>query len=326
MKIYITLLFLVILGIHTGTSNKTPVNPCTKTTSATLMMFDEFCDTCGCSGNGGSMGFGTGLNNNFIGLRYIAQRYQSRDGIFANSPWIDEHFNTLQLWTQIPVGERFIINAVLPYQFHSREFADNTEQSINGMGDATILGFYQILKQTPDSIISIKPRHTLQLGGGVKMPTGKFDEANLEGSVNPSFQLGTGSWDYLLAANYGITHRNWGLSVMANYTIKSKNDKEYRFGNQFNYALNTYKTYYFGTNFALTPQLGVGGEYFDKNKAYGLAVSDTGGNAFFGKLGAELNYNQYALGVSTMLPIAQDLNNGKVEVKNRFSVYLNINI
>lgn len=326
MKTYTLIAFLWITGIQSATPNEMPTKPCPQTTSATLMMYDEFCDTCGCSGNGGSMGFGTGLNNNFIGLRYIYQNYQSRDGIFANSPWIDEHFNTLQLWTQIPLGERFIVNAVLPYQFHSREFADNTEQNIDGMGDATVLGFYQILKQTPDSIISIKPQHTLQLGGGVKIPTGKFDEANLEGSVNPSFQLGTGSWDYLLAANYGITHRNWGLSVMANYTIKSKNDKEYRFGNQFNYALNTYKTYYFGTNFALTPQLGIGGEYFDKNEEYGLEVADTGGSAFFGKLGAEVNYNQYALGVSTMLPITQDLNNGKVEVKSRFSVYFNINI
>jgi len=305
--------------------NIVPDDPVTTISSATFL-YDDFCDTCGCSGNGGSMGFGTGLNNNFIGLRYIAQRYRSRDGIFANSPWIDENFNTVQLWTQLPIGKRFMVNAVMPYQFHSREFSDDTEQNINGLGDATILGFYQILKQTPDSIISIKPQHTLQLGGGLKIPTGRFDEENLEGSVNPSFQLGTGSWDYLLAANYGVTHRNWGLSLMANYTLKSKNDKEYRFGNQFNYALNTYKTYYFGNDFALTPQFGLGGELFEKNEEYGLVVHDTGGNAFFGKAGVEINYRTLALGASTMLPIAQDLNGGKVEVKNRFSVYLNINI
>lgn len=31
-------------------------------------------------------------------------------------------------------------------------------------------------------------------------------------------------------------------------------------------------------------------------------------------------------GVSIMLPISQNLNNGKVEIKNRLSVYVNINI
>jgi hypothetical protein len=33
------------------------------------------------------------------------------------------------------------------------------------------------------------------------MPTGKFEEANNLGTVNQSFQLGTGSWDYLLLPN-----------------------------------------------------------------------------------------------------------------------------
>lgn len=326
MKTYILSILILILGISALQGNTMPKPPCPATNLAALMLYDDFCDTCGCSGNGGSMGFGTGLNNNFIGLRYIAQKYRSRDGIFANSPWIDENFNTVQLWTQLPLGKRFIINAVLPYQFHTRTFSDDSEQHINGLGDATVLGFYQVLKQTPDSIISIKPKHTLQLGGGIKVPTGTFDEENLEGSVNPSFQLGTGSWDFLVGANYGMNYRNWGLSLMANYTIKTENDKEYRFGNQLNYALNAYKTYYFGNDFALTPQLGIGGEHFGENEEFGLTVNDTGGNAFFGKGGIEVNYRTYALGVSTMLPISQNLNNGKVEVKNRLSVYVNINI
>ena len=93
------------------------------------------------------------------------------------------------------------------------------------MGDATVLAFYNVLRQTPDSLISIKPEHALQIGGGVKLPTGRFDAANIEGSVNLGFQVGTGSWDYILAANYGVTHRNWGLSVILNYTVKTENRK-----------------------------------------------------------------------------------------------------
>lgn len=147
MKNYIITLILFTC-IFSMRGNVVPDNPGTSISSATLLYYD-FCDTCGCSGNGGSMGFGTGLNNNFIGLRYITQRYSSRDGIFANSPWINENFNTVQLWTRLPIGKRFMVNVVLPYQFHSREFVDNTEQNINGLGDATVLGFYQILKQTP---------------------------------------------------------------------------------------------------------------------------------------------------------------------------------
>jgi hypothetical protein len=43
------------------------------------MAFD--CDACGCSASGGSMGFSSMLNSNFIGIRYFNQSYSSRDGI-----------------------------------------------------------------------------------------------------------------------------------------------------------------------------------------------------------------------------------------------------
>ena len=288
--------------------------------------FEYFCDTCGCGGNGGSMGFGTGLNNNFVGLRYIGQKYRSRDGIFDNSPWINENFNTVQAWGIFPVGKRVLINALLPYHFHNRTFADNTEQTITGVGDATVLAYYNVLRQTPDSIISIKPEHVFQIGVGVKLPTGSFDAANIEGSVNPSFQLGTGSWDYILAANYGVTHRNWGLSALLNYTIKTENSKNYLFGNQWNVAVNTYKTFYVSPSVSLTPQFGLGAEFFEENREFNLTVPDTRGDVYFARFGLETNYNRYALGISSMIPISQNLNEGKVEVKNRVSLYLNINI
>jgi hypothetical protein len=49
----------------------------------------------------------------------ILKSYSSRDGIFANSPWIDENFNTgFGLKSQLP--EKFIA-ALIPYHFHNRE-------------------------------------------------------------------------------------------------------------------------------------------------------------------------------------------------------------
>ncbi|WBU90281.1 transporter family protein [Cellulophaga omnivescoria] len=302
-----------------------PTDSLQTATAVKHYVFDDFCDTCGCSGNGGSMGFGTGLDTNFAGVRYISQSYRSRDGIFNNSPWIDENFNTLQAWGRVPVGKHFLVNAIVPYHFHNREFANKSSQNINGLGDITLLGFYKILAKQ-DSIMVVGPQHSLQVGGGVKMPTGSFNRANNTGSVNTSFQLGTGSWDYVTAVNYGLTHNNWGMSAMVNYTFKTKNSEDYQFGNQLNYGINTYKTYYLSPDFALTPALGVSGENYDEDESYGLSVLNTGGDVLFGKLSVEASYKTYSLGVTTMLPIDQDLNNGKVEVKNRISLYLNVNI
>ncbi|ADV50437.1 transporter [Cellulophaga sp. E16_2] len=285
----------------------------------------DFCDTCGCGSSGGSMGYGTGLNTNFIGVRYIGQQYRSRDGIFNDSPWVDENFNTMQLWGNFPVSKRTVVNVIVPYQFHSRNFIDGTSQNISGLGDASILAMYNLLKVKSDSIVSIKPEHYVQIGGGIKMPTGAFDKENNEDSVNPSFQLGTGSWDYVVAANYGFNYRNWGISTLVNYAMKTENPKQYQFGNQFNYALNAFKTYYIANNFSMTPILGIAGEVFETNKEYGADVANTKGDLFMGKVSLEASYSRYALGVVSMLPITQNLNNNKVELKNRLSIYLNVN-
>ncbi|WP_340158598.1 hypothetical protein [uncultured Maribacter sp.] len=69
-----------------------------------------------------------------------------------------------------------------------------------------------------------------------------------------------------------------------------------------------------------------GRRVFVENEEFGFTFPDTGGNLYFARVGVELNYNRYALGFSSMLPISQNLNEGKVEVKNRVSLYLNINI
>ncbi len=286
----------------------------------------DFCDTCGCGSSGGSMGYGTGLNNNFLGLRYIGQQYRSRDGIFADSPWIDERFNTVQLWGNFPIAERILLNVMVPYQFHQRTLPDGTDQDIRGLGDMSILGLYNLIKGTPDSIVSIKPEHYLQVGAGIKMPTGKFDRENNLGSVNPSFQLGNGSWDYVLAMNYGFTHRNWGVSTLLNYTIKTENPKEYKFGNQINYGINVFKTYYVSNSLSLTPIAGLAGESYGTNREFDTDVANTKGDVFLGKVSMEATYNQFSLGILGMLPLDQNLNNGKVELKNRVSIYLNVNL
>ncbi|MDO6517193.1 transporter [Zobellia uliginosa] len=323
---------LVCIGFYTGLSysNDNPnIDGPTPSGCATHIHYDgeyfDFCDTCGCGSSGGSMGYGTGLNNNFFGLRYIGQEYRSRDGIFADSPWITENFNTIQAWANLPIGKRIIANVIVPFQFHNRSLPDNSEQTISGLGDISVLGFYNLIAATPDSIVSIKPEHYFQLGGGIKMPTGKYDKDNNEGSVNPSFQLGNGSWDYVLAMNYGFTYRNWGISTMANYTIKTKNPKDYQFGNQLNLGINAFKTYYI-SDVALTPIVGVSEEIYASNRELGIEVAHTKGDVFLGKLSIEASYNRYSLGLTGMLPISQNLNDDKVELRNRVSVYMNINL
>lgn len=285
-----------------------------------VALLEEDCDACGCSANGGSMGFSSMLNSNFVGIRYIHQSYKSRDGVFNNSPWIDENFNTAQLWARVPITERIEIMALIPYHFNNREKATGKE-NIDGLGDITLMGFYTLFGTKSDSATVF---HKFQLGAGVKAPTGKYDSAN-NGSINPSFQLGTGSWDYTLASEYTVKKNNLGLNATVNYVFKTENEKNYQFGNQFNYAA----TLFYSTkidNLDIVPQLGLAGEKYDENKDHGEDVPLTAGDILFGKMGIELGLQKFSLGLSTMLPINQNLTGGRVEANYRWSLNLNYSL
>lgn len=286
-----------------------------------LMLEEDDCDACGCSANGGSMGFSSMFNNNFVGVRYFYQSYTSRDGIFNNSPWVDESFNTIQVWARIPIVKNLQLSVLVPYHFHTRERTTGKER-IEGLGDITVLAMYNIYETSRDSTVFT---HKLQLGGGVKMPTGKFDAENNKGSVNPGFQVGTGSWDYLLAAEYVIKKDNLGFSAMGNYAFKTENEKLYQFGDQFNYG-GTFFYLIERQSLKMVPQLGIAGEVFGSNHQYKQLVPDSAGDIVFGKIGFEAGRNNLSVGVNALLPINQNLSNGNVESNYRWSVNLNYSL
>ncbi len=281
---------------------------------------EDDCDACGCSASGGSMGFASMLNSNFVGVRYFNQQYQSTDGLYSNSLWYTENFNTTQVWARIPVKENLQVSVLIPYHSHNRDTPVGN-QAISGMGDITLLAMYRLYQTHKDSTYLV---HTWQMGGGLKLPTGKFNETN-SGAINPSFQLGTGSWDYLLATEYIVRRKQFGLNTMLNYVIKIENQKSYRFGNQLNYAA-TFFYLYVKDAFSFAPQLGIAGENYESNYQHGQKLNKTDGNALFGKIGFEVGRNGFSFGANAMLPINQNLTGGNVEAKYRWSINLNYSL
>lgn len=321
---------LIILISFSLKAKTTPLDSIPSTSASLLALYDmyEECDVCGCGSSGGGMGYGTIGDSNFIGVRYINQQYRSRDGIYNNSPWIDEHFNTMQLWSQVPLGERFSVNTIVPLHFHSRALVDGSDQEISGLGDVNILASYNLIqtKDTPFVPDENAIKHSLSIGAGLKLPTGSYNRENNTGSVNPSFQLGTGSWDILLASNYSVGYKQYGMGVLANYVIKTENNEQYQFGNQFNYGVNFFRRFENLRMQSYIPVIGLAGEVFGENQSYGIAVQDTKGNVLFGRLGFEADLGIFNTGINVMLPVAQNLNDGNVEAKSRIGVHFNYKI
>ena len=320
MKKFIIIFLLIFqYGFTTEKDSLTSHNPFLKFHQFAYEL-EEDCDACRCSASGGSMGFASMLNSNFVGIRYFNQSYKSTDGLYSNSAWYNESYNTMQIWARIPVVKKVQISALIPYHFHNRESA-NGKQNVSGIGDITILGMYQLYQTHKDSTFLV---HSLQAGAGIKVPTGKFDEAN-NGSFNPSYQVGTGSWDYLLATEYVVKRKQFGLNTTLNYVVKTENDKNYRFGNQFNYS-GTFFYLYEKEKYSIAPQLGFAGEVYEDNYQLEQKVRNTAGDIFFGKVGFEMGKDKFSVGANLMLPITQNLNNGNLEANYRWSLNFNYSL
>lgn len=282
-----------------------------------LMQNTYFCDACGCAAGNGSSGFESLLNPQFIGLKYFAQHYKAKENLFINDLTQDQYFNTLQLWARIPLTQRLSIYGSLPFHFHEKKTLQG-DININGIGDASVMGIYQLMQSKDNT-------HQLNGGVGVKVPLGKFDEKGISG-VNPSFQLGTGSWDYQAVLNYRFQKNKLAVLLNTDYTIKTENRKHYQFGNQWNYSATGFYQISGNDKSILSAKLGFQGEVYDRNRQYGDDLPKTVGSAFYGKLGFEASYKKFSLGTEVMLPVYSDLAAGDIEAKSRFSVFLNFGI
>ncbi|WP_345990892.1 transporter [Chryseobacterium sp. Chry.R1] len=279
--------------------------------------FDDDCDACGCAAGNGSSGFESLLNPQFIGIKYFAQHYKAKENLFVNDLTQDQYFNTVQLWGKVPITKKLSVYGSFPFQFHEKKTMQG-DIRINGIGDLNVMGIYQLINSKDAS-------HQLNGGLGIKVPLGRFDEKGITG-VNPSFQLGTGSWDYQMVVNYKYQKNKVAVIVNTDYAVKGENKKYYQFGNQWNYAATGFYQLHADKKMIFSGKAGLQGEVYDRNKQFDEALPDTAGSALYGKLGFELSYSKWSLGSELMLPAYSNLAGGNIEAKSRFSVFINFGI
>lgn len=278
---------------------------------------DYFCDACGCAAGNGSSGFESLLNPQFIGIKYFSQHYLAKENLFVQDLTQDQYFNTIQIWGKIPITEKLSVYGSIPYQFHEKKTIQG-DLNISGIGDMNLMGIYQIIN-------SKNTYHQLNGGLGVKIPTGKFDEKGTSG-VNPSFQLGTGSWDYQMVLNYKFQKDKFAVLLNSDYTIKTENKKHYQFGNQFNYSATGFYQIIKTEKINLSVKSGFHGENYEANKQFGETLPKTLGNAFYGKLGFEFAYKKWSFGSEYFHPLHSNLAGGDLEAKSRLGIFFNYGI
>ena len=282
------------------------------------------CDLCGC-GNGGSfLGILPQGHRGFVGLRYGYKSYDSH--LNSVSSQTHEDFWKTELWARAYPFKKVQVLAFVPYNFN-RQTVQKTGQKtdLQGLGDISLLVNYNILNTMTDTI----PHqffHSFMVGGGVKLPTGryKYDLYNDTEIGNPNFQLGTGSLDFMLNVVYTLRHKSWGLNTDLSYKINTQNSDEYRFGNRTTANVSALYFIRLGDQKTLMPNAGISYENGDLDAKSGVKNIRTGGEALLGSYGLENYFKKFSMGINYQIPIAQNLSNGELRANNRLNVHFTV--
>jgi hypothetical protein len=278
------------------------------------------CDACGCAANANPMGADGLLNSRYTGIKYLYQHYQVKANSFAPKAEQNEYYQTWQWLSKIPLSNKWLLTAQVPYHQHQKE--SDPKQDIKGLGDLSVGLSYYVFNDKNNRLSS---PHRFLLNAGLKLPTGRFD-AQQATAINPSFQLGSGSWDWLTGLNYQYLSQDFAVQYNFDYIYKQNNAKAYQFGPQWNQALMGYYLLNWPEKqLNLQPKMGILAEHFGQNKQLGDRLPNTQGFMLLGKTGLDVAYQQWLLGLDVALPVYDDLAQQQVKPIGRWSVFVYYN-
>lgn len=277
------------------------------------------CDACGCGISSTYWGLIPNYSAGYVSTWYQHQlfrtdlTYLQEDG---STFFSEESFNTIDVRARLPFGKHFFVTALVPYVAHHRTYGQEHTQ-LRGMGDISLLGTV-ILLNTRDSLAA-SLRHRVSLSGGIKLPTGKFRELGSQDIVNPNFQAGTGSYDFLVQAAYTVRYQTFGMQLNAMYKLNTENPDQYQFGNQFNAMANVFWLKAIGYT-EWMPSLGVRYEQAEKDIERGFFQRTSGGTLVSAQAGLDVFLNRFQLGFTYVQPLKQNWADGHIENTQRWSL------
>ncbi len=271
------------------------------------------CDACGCSVSTGGIGLLAQMNYNFVGVRYQHTVFRSIDRYDKNHQTIDQ-FNQFELWGRYYLGSRFQLAAVVPYLVNDRSGINTLPVNLSGIGDISVSGIYSLIKTSPEEN---KPGHQLDIGAGVKLPTGKYDPIQ-DDKIPDNMNLGTNSFDFTAQTTYNLKFINSGITANAFYRFNTENQYGYQFGNRLTGSIYGY----WKKDVKALKFVPFGGFYLEaisSDRLYGTHPHGTGGNGLFGTVGLDVYIGKMLVGATFQQPFQQNYSEGEVEISPRVS-------
>jgi len=261
------------------------------------------CDICGCGVGGSGLGILPQFNRNFVGLRYKNMTFQHQEtplSYIHESKVIKDQFQTAEIWARIYANKRWQFMFFAPFSYHQRIESQTTE-NIHGIGDISAIAYYLPIN-TSDSIFQ-KTKITWMVGGGIQLPTGKYQQRNRNLSMYPAaFQIGSGAWTMNASSILIYRINNWGINNELSYRYFLENEILYQFGAATNISLSVFRQVKI-KNHSFIFSTGLNYEKFEQDKAYGIKKEVTGGQNALSASSIDFYFNNWMIGVNYQTPI-----------------------
>lgn len=263
------------------------------------------CDVCGCSIGGNYFGILPQFHRNFAGIRWSSETSHTALNAHAlreQDYHSVETFRTADLAMRIYPARRWQLLLLAPYRWN-QQVEDGISTQVHGLGDVSLMANY-ILLNTGDSTDS-RWRQTFSVGGGVKLPTGRYHLTAADGGeLNPNIQPGTGSTDILLSAAYTLRRGVWGVATDVLTRLNTANPRHFTFGNRLS---GSAKIFYWTNLRRLTvlPNAGIFLDAAQVNHDGANRLNGSEGVTTLATLGLEAYTGRFSAGASFQPPVWQ---------------------
>ncbi|MGE5105948.1 MAG: transporter [Sphingobacteriales bacterium] len=279
------------------------------------------CDICGCGTGNYYIGNLPQFNQKFIGLRHQYKYFTTH---LKDNPeqFSKDFFQTTELWGGWNLGKKWQALVFVPYNIIHQK-TDDGIMNHSGLGDVALMINYKLFDLASSTGNKKLVTQQLWLGGGIKLPTGKFnvDIAGPEIIALSNSQAGTGSMDFMLNLIHNLRISKFGLSTNLNYKINNTNLDEYKFGNRF--TASSFAFYSISKNETIiSPNIGMMYEHSSFNTLEKTKVEETNGYLLAGSAGIEVGFNKISVGANIQLPFAQDFASGQTKLSSRGMIHL----
>lgn len=211
------------------------------------------------------------------------------------------------------VTEKFALIGIAPYLDKTLKMG-GVERGDNGLGDVTLLGRYQVFQWDR------QPGETLraQVLGGLKFPTGEDDERDSLGRLPQPLQLGSGSYDPIVAGVFTWQRLRWQADFDVVYKINTEAN-DVRFGNTlahdaaFQYRLLPWTLPEQGVPHFVYGVLELNAIWAERSELGGREIGASGGYTLFVSPGLQYVARRWIAEISVQLPVVQELNGGQLK-------------